>query len=54
MEDARGDDASRTFATSESTDDGVGDTQHEDAARELSLMLGLILLLVVVAAQIAG
>ena len=50
VEDALGEAASRTFATSESTDDEVGDMQHEDAAREQSLMLGLILLLVVVAA----
>ena len=46
VEDAQGDDASRT-------DYGVGDTQHEDAAREQSLMLGPILFLMVVAAQSA-
>ena len=53
VEDAQGDDASRTFATSESTDYGMGDTQHEDAVREQSLMLGPILFLMVVAAQSA-
>ena len=53
MEDAQGDDTSRMFATSELTDYGVGDTQHEDAAREQSLMLGPILFLMVVAAQSA-
>ena len=53
VEDAQGNDTSRAFATSELTDYGLGDTQHEDAARELLLMLGLILLLVVVAAQSA-
>ena len=53
VEDAQGNDTSRTFATSELTDYGLGDTQHEDAAREQSLMLGPILFLMVVAAQSA-
>ena len=53
VEDARGNDATRLFTTSESTDNGVGDAQREDAARDQSLMLGLILFLVVVAAQSA-
>ena len=53
VEDALSDNASRSFATSESTDYGMGDMQHEDTAREQSLMLSLILLLVVVAAQSA-